>query len=102
MASKQKAKMREQFRQAVFKRDGYKCVFCSCTHNLDAHHITDRNLMPNGGYVKENGITLCPTHHMDAEMFHSIGESPPGFQPDDLYILINSSFKKAYHASSNL
>lgn len=33
--------------------------------DLDAHHITDRNEMPNGGYVPENGISLCKTPARD-------------------------------------
>ena len=60
---KSKKLIRQKFRDEVFGRDGYKCVFCGKTNNLDAHHITNRNEMPNGGYVKENGITLCPVHH---------------------------------------
>lgn len=42
--------------------------------------INDRHEMPNGGYAKENGITLCPQHHMAAEKFHMTkGESPQNF-----------------------
>lgn len=60
----------------------------------DAHHITDRNEMPNGGYVLENGITLCKYEcHMMAELFHiTDGEDwYNGMHPDDLYKLIGSS-----------
>ena len=56
--SKKKKLIREQFRDAVFKRDDYKCQHCGedvgpvlANQYLDAHHITDRNEMPNGGYV---------------------------------------------------
>lgn len=59
---KEKQKIREQFRKEVFTRDNFKCVFCDLDA-VDAHHITDRNDMPNGGYVKENGISLCNKHH---------------------------------------
>lgn len=98
-----KKKIREEFREAVFKRDGYKCRFCSRTENLDAHHITDRHEMPNGGYVKENGITLCQEeHHPLAEVYHSTGTAAPGFSPDDLYKKIYSSHAKAVEASENL
>jgi len=55
-----KKTIREHFRNEVLERDGNKCKFCPRTDSLDAHHITDRHDMPNGGYVKENGITLCP------------------------------------------
>lgn len=62
-----KKTVRHSFREAVFKRDGYKCLFCDVTTNLDAHHIVNRNLMPNGGYILSNGATLCPIHHIEAE-----------------------------------
>ena len=94
-----KQKIRQLFRGSVFKRDGHKCVFCNVTKDLDAHHITDRNLMPNGGYVLENGITLCHEHHIMAEEFHQ-GRMVEGWLPDDLYKKINSSYQKALKASN--
>lgn len=69
---------------------------------LDAHHITDRTLMPNGGYVKENGISLCPGCHEKAEVFHSTGTALPGWSPDDLYEVIGSSYSLAHAASERL
>lgn len=69
---------------------------------LDAHHITDRRLMPNGGYVKENGISLCEDCHKKAEEFHSTGVAHPGYHPDDLYKAINSNLEKALEASEKL
>lgn len=62
---------RDQFREAVFKRDGYTCVICGTsgawsitpaeTENisLDAHHIMERRLFPDGGYYLDNGATVC-------------------------------------------
>ena len=99
-----KKQIRQAFRDAVFKRDGNRCRFCSRTDDLDAHHITDRSEMPNGGYVKENGISLCPEHHMMAEQFH-ISEGKKWvdqMHPDDLYKLIGSSHEKAVLASERL
>lgn len=103
MAS-QKQKVRAKFRDDVFKRDGHKCVFCERTDDLDAHHVTDRSEMPNGGYVRSNGITLCPDHHMKAERFHISGgtEWEPGMHPDDLYALIGSSRERAIRDSERL
>jgi len=98
---KKKQIIRMKFSEAVFKRDGFKCVFCNEKEDLDAHHITDRNEMPNGGYVKENGITLCPNHHMEAEEFH-ITEGKKwidGMHPDDLYKKIHSSYELAHEKS---
>ncbi len=102
MAKEEKKKVREAFRTAVFTRDGNKCCFCSRVDSLDAHHITDRKQMPAGGYVKENGISLCPEHHELAEVFHSTGTAHPGFSPQDLYTLIGSSVESALQASERL
>jgi len=61
--SQKKKQVRATFRSAVFKRDGYACRCCTfqstpekAEGELDAHHITDRTEMPNGGYVPENGF----------------------------------------------
>lgn len=105
--SNEKKKVRAEFRDAVFARDGNKCRVCgwtifNCDHQLDAHHITDRSLMPMGGYVKENGISLCPPCHEMAEVYHSTGTALPNFSPDDLYALIKSSHAQAVAASERL
>ena len=102
--SKKKNQVRQEFRDAVFDRDGHRCVFCGYKEELDAHHITDRHEMPNGGYVMENGITLCPVHHEDAEKFHISGgkEWKPGMHPDDLYAKIESSKELAIKESEKL
>lgn len=102
--SAKKKKTREAFRAAVFSRDGNKCRVCGATGKLDAHHITDRNEMPNGGYVQENGISLCEPCHEKAEVWHSSGKtkSEEGFKPEDLYSLIGSSYEKAVAASEKL
>ncbi len=101
---KRKQLIREHFRNSVFDRDGYSCKFCGCTENLDAHHITDRNEMPNGGYVKENGITVCHGCHIECEVFHISGGSNcvDGKHPDDLYELIGSSIELATTMSTKL
>lgn len=94
---KRKQIIREKFRTAVFERDGHKCVICGSIESLDAHHITDRNIIPNGGYVKENGISLCPECHLLAEH-----QTNHGFHPDDLYEKINSSKELAWSKSKLL
>jgi 5-methylcytosine-specific restriction endonuclease McrA len=106
---------RKAFREAVFERDRYRCAVCgragqdrqgsnlhlkfhreSSPVDLDAHHVTNRNLMPNGGYVKENGISLCPECHVSAEA------EEDGFAPQNLYEIIGSSVEKARFASEKL
>lgn len=58
--------------------------------------------MPGGGYVAENGISLCPECHQKAEVFHQTGIALPSWHPDDLYQLIGSSYEKAFKASQKL
>lgn len=57
---------RDDFRKAVFERDGYKCVVCGQPAK-DAHHIIERRLWPNGGYYLANGASLCSACHILAE-----------------------------------
>ena len=96
-----KKAVRERFRTSVFERDGYKCRCCGATGDLDAHHITDRHDMPNGGYVPENGISLCPECHLKAERYHASGhkEFVEGYHPDQLYALIGSSYELAFETA---
>ena len=95
---KRKHQVRDNFRNDVFKRDGFKCRVCGRSDvKLDAHHITNRNLLPNGGYVKENGISLCDTEdgcHIQAE----IGL----LEEKELYKLINSNYELAVEKSKKL
>lgn len=103
-----KQKIRERFRSDVYKRDKFTCKKCSTERAedaLNAHHITDRNKMPNGGYVKENGATLCEGDcHMAAEKFHITdgAEWEEGLHPEDLYRMIGSSYELAVAASERL
>lgn len=83
-----KKQIRENFRKAVFERDGNTCVFCSSKDCLDAHHIINRELMPNGGYILENGITVCSEHHILVEDAYWNNPSDPKYGPDALYKLI--------------
>lgn len=88
---------REQFRKQVFRRDGKKCVVCD-KEAVDAHHIIDRKLFPDGGYYLDNGVSLCAHHHLCAEET-IIGTDelrlmadirglcfPPGFRDQDGYM----------------
>lgn len=63
-------------------------------------HITDRNDMPNGGCVPENGVTLCEDGcHRRAEVYHLTGKPYPGYSPAELYARIESSYEEACRAS---
>ena len=102
---KKKQQIRQKFRDDVFERDDHKCKCCGSSEGkLDAHHIVDRNDMPNGGYVKENGITLCESCHELAEEWHSSGGKTwaENMHPIDLYNLIGSNVRTATDASERL
>lgn len=57
---------RDEFREQVFKRDNYKCVFCD-KPAADAHHILERRLWPDFGYYLANGASVCAEHHLACE-----------------------------------
>lgn len=59
---------RQQFRQTVFDRDNHTCLVPGCDAPAeDAHHIIERALWSDGGYVPDNGASVCETHHRAAE-----------------------------------
>jgi CRISPR-associated protein Cas8b1/Cst1 subtype I-B len=104
-----KKEIRRRFRESCFERDKYCCVKCGfksskdrAEQELDAHHITPRTEMPNGGYVKENGISLCSVCHVYAEEFYSTGIAHKGYSVEELYLIINSSLEEAIKASNKL
>lgn len=57
---------RDDFRNGVFERDNHQCVICH-EPAVDAHHILERRLFPDGGYYLNNGASLCEKHHLAAE-----------------------------------
>lgn len=57
---------RDQFREGIFARDNYVCVFCK-QPAVDAHHIIERRLWPDGGYYLGNGASVCEKHHLACE-----------------------------------
>lgn len=106
-----KKDIRKNFRNSVFQRDKYTCLVCHKKYKddeielLDAHHITDRSLIINGGYVKENGITVCKYEcHVRVEKFHITDgqEWEEGLHPNDLYKMISSSYEEAVEKSKLL
>lgn len=57
---------RDDFRESVFERDGYRCVACG-ENAADAHHIIDRALWSDGEYYLNNGASVCEDCHMKCE-----------------------------------
>lgn len=105
--SKEKRRLREAFKTATFLRDSYACVTCRIYYNrvrvaVDAHHIINRNEMPNGGYVRSNGISLCADCHEMAEHTLIGMRTASGWEPPVLYHLVGSTFQQAYDDSKRL
>ena len=104
---KKKQAIRYNFRTNALNRDNNKCKVCNAKpdiNELDVHHIIDRNEIINGGYVKENGITLCKNCHLKAEQYHiTNGEyCEELYMPDNLFKLINSNSDLAIKKSQKL
>lgn len=57
---------RDAFAQQVLQRHGGSCAFCSASA-VDAHHILDRKLFKDGGYMLGNGAAVCARHHWHCE-----------------------------------
>ena len=57
---------RDEYREAVFSRDSHRCVWCG-EAAIDAHHIVERKLWPDGGYFLDNGASVCAGCHLRAE-----------------------------------
>ena len=103
MAKQNKKLIRENFRRVCLMRDKNRCVMCDARpETLEVHHVKDRTEIINGGYVKENGISLCAQCHIKAEVYHSTGKAEPGYAPEDLYNKIGSNYEKAVKASEKL
>jgi hypothetical protein len=129
MSKADKKRTRAAFREAVFQRDGYTCRVCGepgTEDTLDAHHIQSRDHMVGGGYVKENGITLCKKAggcHERAEAYLNqdldryfpkstvihmdnipprSDSDPEYFCPSNLYKLIGSSYEMAIDAAKRM
>ena len=96
-----KKAVRDNFRKVCNCRDNWRCAKCKTeTRGIEVHHITDRHCFKNGGYVKENGITLCDECHLLAEKYHQTNgnEWNEGFHPNDLYEIIKSNYIEAVKA----
>lgn len=87
---------RDAFKAQVFARSGGRCVLCGAPA-IDAHHILERKLYPNGGYYLANGAAVCEPCHLACEHTTvTVGDVrqaahidgpvlPPGFEPGIVY-----------------
>ena len=93
------------------ERDENRCVVCdvmiggvlrdgTTCKDLDAHHITPRHELPNGGYSLFNLISLCACCHTEAENFLQGSSTNSDYSPDTLYEQIDSSKSLALKADA--
>ena len=57
---------RSAFHTAVLARSGGRCVLCAAPAT-EAHHILERKLFADGGYVLNNGAAVCNPCHIRCE-----------------------------------
>lgn len=57
---------REAFARLVLARSNGRCVLCG-DPAVDAHHVLDRKLYPDGGYYLGNGAAVCAPCHLACE-----------------------------------
>ncbi len=55
------AKIPNETRKQVYRRDGYRCALCDCTKYLQIHHYIPRG--KGGNNSPHNLITLCTYCH---------------------------------------
>jgi len=110
---------RDAFNRVCLERAHYKCEKCGLKPKYDdelsVHHIISRKSLEitNGGYIKENGITLCDICYARAEAYHIVDRAKatntwtnakldPSYSPEKLFELIGSSKELAISASKKL
>ena len=57
------------WRQAVFKRDNYQCIWCGSNTGIEADHIKQFALFPELRFAIDNGRTLCHECHKTTETY---------------------------------
>jgi ribosomal protein S27AE len=57
------------WREAVFKRDNWTCVWCGATGNIQADHIKRFSDFPELRFAIDNGRTLCIPCHKKTDTY---------------------------------
>jgi len=57
------------WKEAVFKRDDYKCVWCGSEEKIEADHIKTFALYPELRFAIDNGRTLCNECHKTTDSY---------------------------------
>lgn len=52
------------WRNAVFERDNWKCIWCGSSKGINADHIQEFSKYPELRFAIDNGRTLCKSCHL--------------------------------------
>ena len=72
------AKISNEVRKKVYRREGYRCALCDGTQYLQVHHVIPRG--QGGSSNMDNLICLCSRCHAGAHGIDLISE--PGYERD--------------------
>lgn len=65
-----------RWKETVYERDGYACVWCGATDKLNADHIKSFAFYPELRFDVDNGRTLCvPCHETTPSYLNSMGKN---------------------------
>lgn len=68
----------KDWRNNVFKRDGYKCVICGykkIKNKIIPHHLNSWDKYIDERFDVNNGVTLCENHHIDFHKAYGYGNN---------------------------
>ena len=90
-----KAKNLRTWSNMVLARDYYHCRLCGRNGcRLSAHHIEKRVEIPELSLDTDNGITLCPACHGEADSLHPFYQFSPSVLKKQIYKLPKTQLTK--------
>jgi 5-methylcytosine-specific restriction endonuclease McrA len=63
------------WRNAVYERDGFRCVICGTNRGIAAHHIDSFADNRGKALCAENGVILCKKHHRQFHRKYGFGNN---------------------------
>ena len=89
-------KLSKTLKNKILKRDGYKCVKCGNTNNLQVHHIKPRSKF--GVNLENNLITLCDNCHNFEHKVDNHQDIVPYLKKNELvkYVLTHLKLKELF------
>ena len=90
-------KENDQWRKAIYKRDGNVCRACGMRRMLHAHHLFNWSEYPQFRYRLYNGITLCENCHEDFHKLYGKKNNTVVQIRDYISSLLDNRSQKAYN-----